>query len=116
MDTIALVLVLAVTAEALVEYAKSAGRMIAQRQRDGGGWFRPGVTQLLVIGLSVALCSLAGADLYAGLGVRLRTPEAGYVLTGILCSRGANYVSDLVGAVGRAGSGVDDAGIGGDKK
>ena len=82
MDKIALVLMLAVTAEALVEYGKSFAQAIT------GGKYTAVVLQL---------CVLSGADMYAALGVPFSLPAVGMVLTGIFASRGANFVSDLIG-------------------
>ena len=47
--------------------------------------------------MSVLLCVLSGADMYAALGVPFSLPAVGMVLTGIFASRGANFVSDLIG-------------------
>ncbi len=96
MDDLALVLMLAVTVEALVEYAKSAVQMVVDRT------IRCFVIRLAAIAVSVGLCLLAGADLYAVLGVTFRWQPVGCVLTGVFAARGANYVSDLVSALGTA--------------
>ena len=47
--------------------------------------------------MSVLLCVLSGADMYAALGVPFSLPAGGMVLTGIFASRGANFVNDLIG-------------------
>lgn len=90
MDKIALVIVLAVTVEAIVEYGKSIGRAFLT------GDIKTAVTQLCAIAISVTLCFAAGADFYAPLDVRFSAPWVGMLLTGVFASRGANYVSDLV--------------------
>ena len=38
----------------------------------------------------------AGADVYDALGVSFAVPWLGMVLTGILASRGSNYIADFV--------------------
>ena len=87
MEAIVLFLTLAVTVEGLVEYAKN----IIEGER------RAVVIQLCALVVAVALCVLAGADIYASLGVTFSVPYVGCVLTGIFASRGANYASDSLG-------------------
>lgn len=89
MNGLVLVLALAVTVEALVEYAKSIGRAFLSKQ------WKTAVTQVAAAGISVLLCLAAGADLYAAAGVDFHLPAIGCVLTGVFASRGANYISDL---------------------
>ena len=76
MNRTVLVLMMAVTVEALVEYAKTFGKAILEKQ------WKTAATQAGAVALGVSLCFSAGADFYAALGVSF--------------SRGANYVSDLV--------------------
>ena len=92
MDKIALVLMLAVTAEALVEYGKSLAAAF------GGGDYKAAVLQLCAAVVGVLLCVLSGADMYAALGVPFSLPAVGMVLTGIFASRGANFVGDIIGS------------------
>lgn len=91
MDMILLAVVLAVTVEGLIEYAKSIGKAVADGQR------KTAVTQAAAIALGVALCLATGADIYAALGVQFAAPAPwiGVALTGIFASRGSNYLSDL---------------------
>ena len=91
MDKLALIVMLAVTVEALVEYGKSVGQAIVERQA------KTAVTQIGAVIVSVLLCFAAGADLYAAIGVELVYPWIGVLLTGIFASRGANYISDFIG-------------------
>ena len=84
------ILMLAVTVEALVEYGKTIGRALID------GWYKA-VLQMAAVAVGVVLCLAAGLDLYAALGLGFTYPWIGSVLTGILLSRGANYVSDFVG-------------------
>jgi len=82
--TLALIFILAITVEALVEYAK----LIFQKEIN---WKQIGAIAV-AIGLSLA----ASTDLYAILGVTFRVPYLGMILTGILFSRGANAFADFV--------------------
>ena len=91
MENIALIIMLAVTVEALVEYGKSIGKAFADKQA------KTAITQLCAMAVSVGLCGLAGADMYAVIGVPFAVPWVGTILTGIFASRGANFVSDLFG-------------------
>lgn len=91
MEGMALVLILAVTVEAVVEYIKS---ICAAFSGEGA---KAAVLQLAAAVVSISLCFAADADLYAALGILFVKPAVGVVLTGIFASRGANFVSDLVG-------------------
>ena len=96
---IGLIVMLAVTVEALVEYAKSIARAAS------GSW-KQAALQLAAVAAGVMLCVAAQADLYGWLGLGFAYPWMGQVLTGILISRGANYVSDFVGRLSRGKEGV----------
>lgn len=86
-----LVCALAVVTEAIVQYAKEIGKAIGARE-----WKRV-ITQAMALVIGIMLCLASGADLFAASGIALQLPYVGIVLTGIIISRGANYVSDLVG-------------------
>ena len=90
MEGIVLIITLAIIVEALVEYAKSIGKAII-----GGGW-KTAVTQIVAIVGAVVLCFASGADLFKTIGIEFVWPWLGVVLTGIIISRGANYVSDFI--------------------
>ncbi len=45
--------------------------------------------------LSIAICCLAGVDIFLMVGIQLKYQLAGFILTGIICSRGANFINDL---------------------
>ena len=98
MDKMVLVLMMAVTVEGLVEYGKSV--WAASEAKD----FKAVVLQGAALALSVGLCFAAGADFYAALGVGFAFPYIGTVLTGIFASRGANYLSDLLGRLQNIGT------------
>ena len=90
MNMIVLVLMMAVTVEALIEYAKTFGKAIIEKQ------WKTAATQAGAVALGVLLCFGVGADFYAALGVNFNVACIGIALTGVFASRGANYVSDLV--------------------
>jgi hypothetical protein len=78
----ALILVLVVVVEALIEYF---GSPIPSA-------YKPYVAAVL----GVLLCLAYGADLLALLGYPASVPYVGSVLTGLLISRGSNVFNDLV--------------------
>lgn len=45
--------------------------------------------------ISVLLCVLTKADIFPVVGLTISVPVIGSVLTGIIVSRGANFVNDL---------------------
>jgi hypothetical protein len=45
--------------------------------------------------LAILVCILAKIDIFSIVGINLEIPIIGYVLTGIICSRGANFINDL---------------------
>lgn len=90
MEGITLILALAIVTEALVEYGKSIGKAFTSKD------FKTAATQVVAILVSIALCFAAGADLFQIVGIQLAWPWIGTVLTGILGSRGANYLNDLI--------------------
>ena len=90
MSGIVLIFTLAIIVEALVEYGKSIGKAVLN-----GGW-KIAVTQLTAMAVAVLLCFMTGGDLFVAVGIRFVWPWLGNFLTGIIISRGANYVSDFV--------------------
>ena len=95
MKTIALIVMVAILLEALVEYFKTVLHMISE------GDYKTAITQAVTIAggifLSFAfktqLFNGAMAEFYEGLSL---DPTLDMVLTGILFSRGSNYISDLI--------------------
>ena len=53
------------------------------------------VDMLGSLGLSVLICILTRADIFPIVGISLIIPFIGSVLTGIIVSRGANFIHDL---------------------
>lgn len=93
MEGITLIIALAIVTEALVEYGKSIGKAFV------GNDIKAAVTQVAAIVASVLLCFAAGADLFQVVGITFAWPWVGVVLTGVLGSRGANYLSDLIAKI-----------------
>src|SRR5512143_3072787 len=56
------------------------------------GWDR-NVILALVVGIIV--CVLTNTDLFKSVGLQISVPYAGAVLTGLLASRGSNFVHDI---------------------
>lgn len=90
MQGILLITTMAIVVEALVEYGKMVGRACAT------GGFKTALTHLAAVAVGVALCMLTGADLFAAADIAFALPAVGRVLTGVLISRGANYLSDFI--------------------
>jgi hypothetical protein len=85
MSFIILIAAVAILIEALVEYYNLivVKRKIVWKQ-----------VVTLCTGIIVAL--LFNADLFTAIGIPIAVPFVGSVLTGVLCSRGSNYISDFV--------------------
>ena len=56
---------------------------------------------LLAMILGVATAIAFELDIFRFFGIYSRIPLAGSILTGILFSRGSNYMSDLIGLAGK---------------
>ena len=82
------IIVLAILVEAVWEAAK----MVWQ-----DGKFSISMIATLIIGIALAI--LSGADLCAAVGIGLPA-IVGQIVTGILISRGSNYLHDLISKLG----------------
>ena len=51
----------------------------------------------ILIGILIAL--LTGLDLFEVLGLKILIPFLGQILTGLLLSRGANFMHDIIGSM-----------------
>lgn len=49
--------------------------------------------------LAIVICILAKVDFFSMVGIGLSFPIVAYILTGIVVSRGANFVNDLFGKI-----------------
>lgn len=88
-QVLALMFMLAVIVEALIDYATTIFVMV-------DGKLKVSWKKLASIVLSIFLAIAAGVDLLAGVGLVFQIPYVGMVLTGIFFSRGSNYVADLI--------------------
>lgn len=84
---------------ALVESVWETGKMTYQKGKVSAD--RVGA---LVVGVGVAVAG--GLDACAAVGIPMAVPFLGSVLTGVLISRGANFVHDILGAMQGAYKGV----------
>ena len=100
MKTIALIIMVAIVLEGLVEYGKTIDRMIVARD------YKTAITQGITIVLGIALAFIfhlqlfneGMSEIYKGLAIN---PTIDMILTGILFSRGSNYFSDFVSKLQR---------------
>lgn len=93
MTQIPTVIATAVLIEGLVEYGKSIEEMFSK------GETKKGVIQLTTILLGVLMAFAFNADVFVPVGMNVNH-IIGMVLTGVIMSRGSNYVSDLIGKLG----------------
>ena len=95
MKTIAMIIMVAIVLEALVEYVKTIIHMLEEAEYKTA--ITQGVTIVLGIFLSFAfhteLFNGALSEIYEGLKIN---PALDMILTGILFSRGSNYFSDFI--------------------
>lgn len=54
---------------------------------------------VMLLGILVALAG--GLDLFEATGVEMKIPYLGSILTGLLISRGSNFVHDIMGSMGK---------------
>ena len=87
---VALIIAVAILIEGLVEYGKNIAEMFY------GGEKKTAITQMVTIVVGIGLAFAFNADMFIPLGHYI-----GMVLTGIVMSRGSNYVSDLIGKIGQ---------------
>ena len=100
MKTIALIIMVAIVLEGLVEYGKTIDRMIVARD------YKTAITQGITIVLGIALAFIfhlqlfneGMSEIYKDLAIN---PTIDMILTGILFSRGSNYFSDFVSKLQR---------------
>lgn len=95
---VAIIIAVAILIEGLVEYGKNIADMFY------GGEKKTAITQIITIVVGVALAFAFNADMFVPLGLTVNH-SIGMVLTGIVMSRGSNYVSDLIGKIGQTSIG-----------
>jgi len=91
---IAVIIAVAILIEGLVEYGKNIADMFY------GGDKKTAITQMVTIVIGIALAFAFGANMFIPLGLTVNH-YIGMVLTGIVMSRGSNYVSDLISKIGQ---------------
>ena len=91
---IAVIIAVAILIEGLVEYGKNIADMFY------GGDKKTAITQIVTIVVGIALAFAFSADMFIPLGLTVNH-YIGMVLTGVVMSRGSNYVSDLIGKIGQ---------------
>ena len=91
---VAIIIAVAILIEGLVEYGKNITDMFY------GGEKKTAITQIVTIIVGIALAFAFNADMFVPLGLTVNH-YIGMVLTGIVMSRGSNYVSDLIGKIGQ---------------
>ncbi len=100
MKTIALIIMVAIVLEGLIEYGKTIDRMVVARD------YKTAITQGITIVLGIALAFIfhlqlfneGMSEIYKDLAIN---PTIDMILTGILFSRGSNYFSDFVSKLQR---------------
>ena len=55
---------------------------------------------LVALLIGITLCLGTGTDLFVMVGIPIRWPYVGAVLTGLLVSRGSEYIRSLMGKLG----------------
>lgn len=51
------------------------------------------------IAMGILLALLTGLDMFQALGMPISIPVVGEILTGLLMSRGANFMHDIIGSI-----------------
>lgn len=60
---------------------------------------KPNINRIGALIIAIAVCVLAKIDIFAIVGIYFEWVVVAYVLTGIIVSRGANFVNDLFGKI-----------------
>lgn len=88
------IIAVAILIEGLVEYGKTIGDMVENGEK------KTAITQCITIIVGILLMLAFDKDLFAVIGMPVNH-YIGIVLTGIIASRGSNYVSDFIGKLGQ---------------
>ena len=59
----------------------------------------PTILRYITMGIGIACAFNAQIDIFATLGLESTIPYFGYVATGILASRGSNYIHDILSRI-----------------
>lgn len=88
------IIAVAILIEGLVEYGKTIIDMVENGEK------KTAITQCITIIVGILLMFAFDKDLFAVIGMPVNH-YIGIVLTGIIASRGSNYVSDFIGKLGQ---------------
>lgn len=91
---ITVIIAVAILIEGLVEYGKNIANMFYDGDK------KTAITQMVTIVVGIGLAFAFNANMFIPLGLTVNN-YVGMVLTGIVMSRGSNYVSDLIGKIGQ---------------
>lgn len=90
---------IAILTESIVEYTKSV--INAFNEKD----YKTVLTQAIAVFIAVAICVMLKADMLGICGISADNNIVCYVITGIICARGANYASDILKRIQGGGDG-----------
>lgn len=90
--TLALIAICAVLVEALTEYLD---KLLPKKISS------PIPNQIVAVLIGIIICIAAGADVFPLMGIPLSVPYLGAGLTGVLVSRGSNFIHDLFSGLGK---------------
>lgn len=90
---ITVIIAVAILIEALVEYAKTIMKMVEDGEK------KTAITQCATVVLGILLSFAFNADLFIPIGIEVNH-VVGTIITGIIASRGANYISDFIKKIG----------------
>lgn len=91
---ITIIIAVAILIEAIVEYGKTIMKMVEDGEK------KTAITQCMTIILGILLAFAFDADLFILVGITVNH-TIGIVLTGIIASRGSNYISDFIKRIGQ---------------
>lgn len=88
------IIAVSVLIEGLVQYGKTIVDMVENGEK------KTAITQCITIIVGILLMFAFDKDMFAVIGMPVNH-YIGIVLTGIIASRGSNYVSDFIGKLGQ---------------
>ena len=88
------ILILATLTESLVEYLLRPVIKPPAEEKDQDPW-RDMALRYIAAAVGIALCALYRADLLKMLGLVSPWPFVGWIVTGLIIGRGANFVHDF---------------------
>lgn len=90
MNSVTLAIVISVTVEAVIEYAKTIFNSLQTKKYENLTFY------FLSFFLSTLLCFYVGADIYTALGLAKIPAWLGTLLTGLFASRGSSYLRGIL--------------------